>query len=163
MSRPDTAMIFAAGRGTRMRELTQHRPKPMIPLAGRPLIDHALDRVAEAGLRRAVVNTHYLPDALEAHLAQETRFDIALSHEPTLLETGGGLKKAAPLLRDGPVWTLNADAAWAGPSPFAAPDLHPVPGGACLLLVPKARAFAHPGRGNMRFDPGFQPGQRGMG
>jgi len=104
------AMIFAAGRGTRMRQLTADRPKPMVAVAGRPLVDHALDLLADAGITGAVINTHYRPAPLEAHLAAQSRVAVTLSPEPELLDTGGGLKAAAPLLAPGAVLTLNADA-----------------------------------------------------
>lgn len=114
---PDAVMIFAAGFGTRMGALTADRPKPLIPVAGRALIDHALALADRAGIGRKVVNTHYRAEALVAHLGN--RPDIALSHEvPDILDTGGGLRQALPLLGDGPVFTLNSDAAWTGPNPL---------------------------------------------
>jgi len=108
-------MIFAAGFGTRMGALTAQRPKPLIEVAGRPLIDHALDWADDAGLGRVVVNTHYLGDQIADHLRGR---DVAISHEPAILETGGGLRQALPLLGDGPVMTLNPDTLWAGPNPL---------------------------------------------
>ncbi|MCE6952524.1 nucleotidyltransferase family protein [Cereibacter sphaeroides] len=113
--RPDAVMIFAAGFGTRMGALTANRPKPMIEVAGRPLIDHALALADEAGVRRIVANTHYLPDSLHAHLEGRA----LVSHEPEILETGGGLRTALPLLGEGPVYTLNSDAVWTGANPLA--------------------------------------------
>ena len=109
-------MLFAAGFGTRMGTLTQTRPKPLIEVAGRPLLDHALALVDAAGLRRVVVNTHYLADQIRGHLAD--RPEIAISHEPEILETGGGLRQALPLLGPGPVFTLNTDAVWTGANPL---------------------------------------------
>lgn len=109
-------MLFAAGFGTRMGTLTQTRPKPLIEVAGRPLLDHALALVDAAGLRRVVVNTHYLADQIRGHLAD--RPEIAISHEPEILETGGGLRQALPLLGAGPVFTLNTDAVWTGANPL---------------------------------------------
>ncbi len=110
---PRTAMILAAGLGTRMRPLTDDRPKALVEVGGRALIDHVLDRLAEAGVERAVVNVHWFADRLEAHLAGRSRPAIAISDERAeLLETGGGLKKAAPLLGDGPVWVANIDSVW---------------------------------------------------
>lgn len=110
---PQSVMLFAAGFGTRMGALTATRPKPLISVADKPLIDHAL--ALTTGLRR-VVNTHYLAEQIVAHLAGQ---DVALSYEhPEILETGGGLKAALPLLGDGPVYTLNTDAVWAGPNPL---------------------------------------------
>lgn len=149
MTEMPPAMIFAAGRGLRMGALTAHQPKPMIPVAGRPLIDYALDIVANAGVRRAVVNTHYRPQGLAAHLAREDRLEVHTLHEEVLLETGGGLRNALPLLGSGPVWTVNADAIWSGPNPLGTLAAEgPLPHGARLLLVPKARARGHKGAGD---------------
>ena len=115
---PDTMMLFAAGKGTRMAPLTDVTPKPLIPVAGRPLLDHALDLAREGGARRIVVNTHHLGDQIVRHLAGS---GVAISDEAdALLETGGGLKKALPLLGDGPVLTMNPDVVWTGPNPVAA-------------------------------------------
>ena len=110
-------MLFAAGKGTRMQPLTHHLPKPLIPVAGRPLIDHALNLARQAHSAPIVVNTHYRADQIVAHLAGQ---DIRLSHEPILLETGGGLRAALPLLGPGPVILLNSDAVWTGPNPLIA-------------------------------------------
>ncbi|MGE3303715.1 MAG: nucleotidyltransferase family protein [Hyphomonadaceae bacterium] len=113
MSRPDTAMVMAAGLGTRMRPLTDHRPKPLIEVAGKALIDHMLDRAVAAGVTRAVVNVHYLADMIEAHLARRAAPRITISDERgERLETGGGLAKAAPLLGDKPFFVLNTDQIW---------------------------------------------------
>ncbi len=158
---PDTAMLFAAGRGTRMRHLTEDRPKPLVRVAGRPLIDHALDLLAGAGVRRVVVNTHYRGDQIEAHLAAERRVDIAISHEEgELLETGGGLRHAAPLLGSSPVWSLNPDAIWRGPNPLLTMS-GAVPGGARLLLVPRDRALGHKGPGDFFVEPDGRLRRRG--
>lgn len=108
---PKTAMVLAAGLGKRMRPLTDDRPKPLIEVAGKPLIDYALDRFAAAGVERAVVNVHYFADMMEAHLAARTAPEILVSDErDLLLETGGGLKKAAPLLGRAPFFCTNTDA-----------------------------------------------------
>jgi MurNAc alpha-1-phosphate uridylyltransferase len=113
MSLPRTAMVLAAGLGTRMRPLTDDRPKALVEVAGRTLIDHVLDRLAEAGVERAVVNVHYFADRLERHLAARSRPQILVSDERgELLETGGGLKKARPLLGDDPVLVANIDSVW---------------------------------------------------
>lgn len=113
----DTAMIFAAGFGTRMGDLTRDTPKPMLPLAGRPMIDHAIDLLHEAGIDRLVANTHYLPERLEEHL--KTR-GVTTLRETVILDTGGGLKAALPVLGSGPVITMNPDALWLGANPVTA-------------------------------------------
>lgn len=108
---PATAMVLAAGLGTRMRPLTDHLPKPLIKVAGNPLIDYTLDRFARAGVTRAVVNVHYRADQMEAHLTARRTPEIVISDERALLlETGGGLKKAAPHLGEAPVYCTNTDA-----------------------------------------------------
>lgn len=142
-------MIFAAGHGTRMRELTLDCPKPLIEVAGQTLIDRALALADQAGIARKVVNLHYLGHMIEAHLAG--RCDIAFSPEPdAALETGGGLQKALPLLGDAPVFTLNPDAIWTGGNPLAAlaTAWHPGRMAALLSLVPKSRATGHAGAGD---------------
>jgi MurNAc alpha-1-phosphate uridylyltransferase len=107
-------MVLAAGLGTRMRPLTDDRPKALVEVGGRALIDHVLDRLADAGVTRAVVNVHWFADRLEAHLAARGRGpEITISDERAeLLETGGGLKKAMPLLGDDPVFVANIDSVW---------------------------------------------------
>jgi MurNAc alpha-1-phosphate uridylyltransferase len=114
MTAPTTAMVLAAGLGTRMRPLTDDRPKALVEVGGRALIDHVLDRLAEAGVTRAVVNVHWFADRLEAHLGPRGRGpEIVISDErDLLLETGGGLKKARPLLGDAPVFVANIDSVW---------------------------------------------------
>jgi N-acetyl-alpha-D-muramate 1-phosphate uridylyltransferase len=143
---PDVAMVMAAGLGTRMGALTADRPKPLLPVAGRALIDHALDRVAEAGVSRAVVNLHWKADMLRAHLAGRTRPEVAFSDETgQLMETGGGLRKARPLLGPGPVFCLNSDAIWTGPAPLPrlAAAWDPDRMDALLLLVRREDAAAY--------------------
>ena len=111
-------MIFAAGRGSRMGDLTRDRPKPLIPVAGRALLDHALGVSNSPAVGRKVVNLHYLADQIAAHLAPT---DVALSWERDIvLETGGGLRHALPLLGPGPVLTLNSDIVWTGTNPLDA-------------------------------------------
>ena len=107
----ESAMILAAGFGTRMRPITNHTPKPLVPLNGRALIDHALDRLVAAGVKRVVVNTHYKAEMIAAHLKERRDVAIELSHEPVLLDTGGGVKKALPLLGEA-FYVLNADVFW---------------------------------------------------
>ena len=142
-------MIFAAGFGTRMGALTAERPKPLIPVAGRALIDRALDLAAGA---RVVVNLHYRGEMIRSHLAGR---GVAFSDEAAeILETGGGLRAALPLLAPGPVLTLNPDAVWTGPNPLAAlaAAFDPVRMDALLMLVPRARARAHHGAGDFAMD-----------
>ncbi len=155
----DVAMVMAAGLGTRMRPLTNDRPKPLVEVAGKPLIDHALDSLAAAGVARAVVNLHYKADQLEAHLAGRKAPVCALSDERAqLLDTGGGLVKAH---RDGlladPSFCLNSDNIWIdGPCDAyrelsAAWDASRMD--ALLLLVPHERAHNYAGRGDFHLDP----------
>ncbi len=116
---PHSVMLFAAGFGTRMKALTKTCPKPMIPVAGRPLIDHTLDLAQAIQPDRIVANLHYLPQVLEAHLTPK---DVLLSPEsPQVLDTGGGLRQALSLLGDDPVFTANTDLIWNGQIPFQTP------------------------------------------
>ena len=146
--RPEALMIFAAGLGTRMGALTLTRPKPLLEVAGRPLIDHALALALEAGVARIVVNTHAHAGQVRAHLARVAP-EVRVSHEPERLETGGGLKRALPLLGAGPVLTLNADMVWRGPNPLTLLGAAWRPGDrALLLLLPRAAAIGHAGAGD---------------
>ncbi len=158
---PRAVMIFAAGLGTRMGALTRDRPKPLIEVAGRPLIDHALALVRAAGIPRIVVNTHAHADQMRAHLARVAP-DALISHEPLLLETGGGLKRALPLLGPGPVLTLNADMVWSGPNPLTALAAAWTPGlGGLLCVVPRSAALGHTGPGDFFLDAAGRPTRRG--
>jgi N-acetyl-alpha-D-muramate 1-phosphate uridylyltransferase len=153
----DTAMILAAGLGKRMRPLTASQPKPMVRVAGKPLIDHALDRLADAGVAKAVVNVHYLADALEAHVLARAVPKITVSDERALLlETGGGMVKALPQLPD-PFFALNADNIWLDGPKSAFHDLSrrwdPDQMDALLLVVPHARAMNFSGPGDFHMDP----------
>lgn len=145
-------MLFAAGFGTRMAPLTAERPKPLIPVAGRALIDHARELAAGAGIGRIVANLHYLPDQLDRHLAG-TGVTTVLE-TPDILDTGGGLRNALPHLGPGPVFTLNTDAVWTGPNPLTAlaaawdPDRME----ALLMLVAPPDATGHAGAGDFRRD-----------
>src|SRR5215207_937998 len=110
---PRTAMVLAAGLGERMRPLTDRMPKPLVSVAGRPLIDHVLDRLAAAGIERAVVNVHYLADMIEGHLKGRTRPQILISDErQALLNTGGGVVKALPTIGAEPFIHVNSDTIW---------------------------------------------------
>lgn len=154
----DTAMVLAAGLGKRMRPLTATQPKPLVRVAGKALIDHSLDQLASAGVSRAVVNVHYLADALEAHLSmRSTPPETIISNErDQLLETGGGIIKALPELPD-PFFSLNSDNIWLdGPQDVfqqlsAAWD--PDQMDALLLLVSHAKALNHGGKGDFHLDP----------
>ena len=153
----DTAMVLAAGLGKRMRPLTASQPKPMVRVAGKPLIDHALDRLAEAGVARAVVNVHYLADALEAHVGARKTPQVTISDERALLlETGGGMIKALPQLPD-PFFALNADNIWLDGPNNAFAELsrrwNPDQMDALLLLVSHARAANFNGPGDFHMDP----------
>ncbi|MFQ5437722.1 MAG: nucleotidyltransferase family protein [Paracoccaceae bacterium] len=152
--RPGAVMIFSAGFGTRMRPLTHTRPKPLIEVAGRTLIDRALDLADDAGISRKVINTHYLGAQLADHLAG--RSDVCLSPEVGKpLETGGGLKRALPFLDGDCVFTLNPDAVWTGPNPLIAlaSAWEPRRMDALLMLVPLARATGHEGAGDFQCAP----------
>ncbi|MDC7682959.1 nucleotidyltransferase family protein [Asticcacaulis sp. BYS171W] len=108
-----TAFVLAAGLGTRMRPLTDDRSKALVEVGGRALIDHMIDRLIGAGVERCVVNVHYFADRLEAHLRRRTDVEVVISDErDALLETGGGLKKARPLLGDDPILVANIDSVW---------------------------------------------------
>jgi N-acetyl-alpha-D-muramate 1-phosphate uridylyltransferase len=110
---PKTAMVFAAGLGLRMRPITDTLPKPLVKVGGRALIDHCLDRLAENGVERAVVNLHWLADQIEAHLAGRRSPKILISDErATLLDQGGGIKRALPMIGDDPFLICNTDAFW---------------------------------------------------
>ena len=153
----DTAMILAAGLGKRMRPLTASQPKPLVRVAGKALIDHALDRLAEAGVAKAVVNVHYLADALEAHVLARPTPKVTVSDERALLlETGGGMAKALPQLPD-PFFALNADNIWLDGPKSAFHDLSrrwdSETMDALLLVVPHARAMNFAGPGDFHMDP----------
>ena len=153
MTPPDALMVFAAGRGTRMAPLTDVTPKPLIRVGGQTLLDRALALGRQGGARRIVVNTHHLGAQIRDHLAGT---DVAISDEAgALLETGGGLRKALPLLRSGPVITLNPDVIWTGANPVAglraAWDADRMD--ALLMLVPLASTRGRLGGGDFALDP----------
>jgi N-acetyl-alpha-D-muramate 1-phosphate uridylyltransferase len=155
---PHSAMVMAAGLGKRMRPLTATRPKPLIEVAGKSLLDRALDGVAAAGIQHAVVNAHYFADQIEA--AVKTRLTpghIDLSDERALLlETGGGITKALPLLKGDSFYTINADNMWIdGPVDtlrLIAQRWDAAEMDALLLLVPLSRANGYEGRGDFHMD-----------
>jgi len=150
---PDAVMIFAAGFGTRMGALTKTCPKPLLQVGGKPLLDHALALADRAGVARRVVNTHYLGEQVQGHLA--TRSDTVISDEADeLLDTGGGLRAAKPLLAADPVFTLNSDAVWSDITALAqlakAWDASRMD--ALLLTVPLTRAHGRAGAGDFSTD-----------
>jgi N-acetyl-alpha-D-muramate 1-phosphate uridylyltransferase len=159
MTEAKTAMVLAAGFGERMRPLTLRIPKPLVPLAGRALIDHVLDRLASAGVKTAVVNVHYLPDQLEAHLAgrrarpPET---IVSDERGLLLDTGGGVKKILPKLGPGPFFIHNADSVWSeGATPALSRMLrkwNPETMDCLLLLAPVTTSIGYAARGDFKMD-----------
>ena len=144
-------MLFAAGFGTRMGALTRDRPKPLLPVAGRCLLDHALHIVDGAGMRTRVVNTHYHADQIAGHVAGR---NVSVSHEAEILETGGGLRAALPLLGAGPVMTLNTDAVWTGENALTelAKGWHDGMA-ALLLLAPVVQTVGHGGTGDFLLAP----------
>jgi MurNAc alpha-1-phosphate uridylyltransferase len=156
MAREDkinTAMVLAAGFGTRMRPITDTIPKPLVRLDGRALIDHALDRLAEAGITRSVVNVHYLADLIETHLQGRPTPEIVVSDERgAVLETGGGVARALPLLGPHPFIVHNSDSVWkdGGRSNVAALtsgwEPHRMDG--LLLLARRDRSLGYDGRGD---------------
>lgn len=151
---PTTAMVLAAGLGTRLKPITDHTPKPLVSVAGRSLLDRCLDRLVEAGVTRAVVNIHWLGSQIRDHLANRRDIAITISDETgRLLETGGGLVKALPLLGDMPFFSVNADLIWrdeSTPSSLQrlAEAFDPARMDALLLLQPRERATGHDGPGD---------------
>jgi MurNAc alpha-1-phosphate uridylyltransferase len=157
-STPRRAMVLAAGLGTRMRPLTDKIPKPLVPVAGKPLIDHVLDRLADAGVARAVVNVHYMAEQIEQHLAYRTRPQIVISDERgLLLGTGGGVARALPQLGHAPFFHINSDTIWIdGVQPNLArlaETFDPDTMDALLLLAPTAGSIGYAGRGDFAMAP----------
>ncbi|MDV4144675.1 nucleotidyltransferase family protein [Shimia sp. FJ5] len=150
---PDSVMLFAAGFGTRMRHLTKDQPKPLVKVAGVPLIEHTLSLAKAISPRKIVANLHYKPTQLEAYLHKQGVETIL--ETPDILETGGGLKNALPLLGRHPLFTANTDAIWQGPNPFSylrqawSPDRMD----ALLLCVPLENTRGHSGTGDFVLDP----------
>lgn len=146
-------MLFAAGFGTRMKHLTADRPKPMVQVSGAPLIDHALGLAQDIAPSVIVANLHYRPETLVAHL---TPLGVkTVIERPNILETGGGLRNALPLLGDGPVITMNTDAIWQGPNPLRLliDAWNPDTMDALLMGVPPAQALEHAGAGDFTLAP----------
>ena len=151
---PELAFVMAAGLGKRMRPLTATRPKPLVEVKGRALLDHVFDRLRAAGVKRAIVNVHYLADALEAHLAARVKgIELVVSDERgELMETGGALVQARDLIGDAPFLCVNSDNLWVdGPADairLLAAQWDDARMDALLLLVPLARAECHRGQGD---------------
>lgn len=161
-----TAMLLAAGLGTRMKPLTDTCPKPLIEVGGRTLIDRVLDKLAAQGVTRAIVNVHYFPDMLAAHVTKRTDIAIIISDErDEVLETGGGVIKALPLLGDDPFFVINTDVTWAsaGDSTFSdmAAAYDPARMDALLLLAPMANTLGFRGPGDFYLAPDGQVERRG--
>jgi N-acetyl-alpha-D-muramate 1-phosphate uridylyltransferase len=155
---PKTAMVFAAGLGARMRPITDTLPKPLVKVAGKALIDHCLDRFAEAGVERAIVNVHWLADQIEEHLASRTAPSIVISDERAqLLDQGGGIRRALPLLGADPFFLCNTDAFWIeGPRSNLrrlAEAFDPERMDAALLVASSAGAVGVDWPGDFSFDP----------
>lgn len=154
-----TAMILAAGLGTRMRPMTLNKPKPLQLVGGRTMLDHALDKLVAAGVRRAVVNTFYLAEQIDAHLKNRRDIEIVMSRENELLDTGGGIANALPLFGDKPFFALNADLPWIeGPVPSLtrmrqAWDADKMDALLLLMRRDKARGFS-PDKGDYAMESG---------
>jgi N-acetyl-alpha-D-muramate 1-phosphate uridylyltransferase len=154
---PRTAMVLAAGLGERMRPLTEKTPKPLVPVAGKPLLDHVLDRLAAAGVERAVVNVHYLADQIERHVASRKAPQIVISDERArLLNTGGGVVRALSKIGGEPFFHINSDTIWID---GVQPNLErlteafdPDSMDALLLLAPSAHSIGYAGRGDYLMD-----------
>jgi len=155
---PQTAMVLAAGYGERMRPLTNTRPKPLVTVSGRALLDHVLDKLAQAGVATAVVNVHYLADQIEAHVAGRKAPHIVISDErDKLLDTGGGVVKALPLLGTEPFLLVNSDSIWLDGTRSnlqrLAAAFDPEQMDALLLLAPSATSIGYSGRGDFAMAP----------
>lgn len=166
MTKVKTAMLLAAGLGTRMKPLTDTLPKPLIEVGGRTLVDRVLDKLVAQGVTRAIVNVHYLADLMEAHLKQRKDLEIIISDErETLLETGGGVVKALPLLGNDPFFVVNTDVTWAtaGDDTFAAmaEAYDPLTMDALLLLADMGATLGFRGPGDFFLGPDGQIQRRG--
>jgi N-acetyl-alpha-D-muramate 1-phosphate uridylyltransferase len=151
--KPHKAMVLAAGLGLRMRPLTDTMPKPLVPVAGKPLLDHVLDRLADAGVTEAVVNVHYLPDQIIAHTATRAHPRVIISDErDEVLGTGGGVVKALPLLGTEPFFHVNSDTMWIegvrSNLTRLADAFDPERMDILLLMAPTASSIGYSGRGD---------------
>ena len=163
MKIPESAMVLAAGLGLRMRPITEHMPKPLVRVAERTLLDRALDHLEAAGVPRAIVNAHYFADQIVAHLKTRTRPQTQISIEETLLETGGGVAKALPLLGES-FYVVNSDIMWLdGKVPALirlARAWDPERMDALLLMQRTASAVGYEGIGDYVLDPNGIPRRR---
>jgi len=159
---PESAMIFAAGFGTRMAPLTNTRPKPMLTLGGRPMIDYCIAMIRAAGDFGIVVNTHYLAEQIETHLAGLPNLQC-IREEPEILETGGGLRNALPLLGQAPVITANSDVIWSGTNPVTQllAAWRPDRMDGLMTMVPMTAARGHTGFGDFFLEPDNRLRRRG--
>jgi MurNAc alpha-1-phosphate uridylyltransferase len=157
-------MVLAAGRGVRLRPITDTLPKPLVRIAGRTMLDHAIDRLEAAGVTRIVVNTHYLGELVVAHLRARPSPEIVFSPEAIALETGGGVRNALPLLGDEPFFVVNGDSLWVdGPTPALARLAAAWDGATAdvlLLLQPTATAVGYEGIGDYAVDAAGKPHRR---
>ena len=158
---PATAMVLAAGLGTRMRTISQTKPKPLVQVQKRTLIDHVLDRISGAGVVNAVVNVHHFADSIEEHLKARTRPRIAISDERNkLLGTGGGIAKALPLLGNAPFLLINSDSLWIENATSnlvrLARFFDRLRMDAALLLAETKNAHGYEGPGDYALEPGTQ-------
>ena len=156
-ARPDTAIVLAAGLGQRMRPITDTLPKPLVEVGGRALIDHALARLAAAGVERVIVNVHHLADLVEAHVRRRAPAVVVSDERDALLETGGGVKRALPLIGGEPFLVLNSDSLWIeGPQanlPGLAAAWDPERMDVLLLLASTATSVGYDGPGDFVMDP----------
>ena len=162
----ERAMVLAAGLGQRMRPITDTLPKPLVEIGGKAMLDHALDRLAEAGVREAVVNVHHLAEQIETHLSARTSPRITISDERSqLLETGGGVRKALPLLGDNPFFHVNSDSLWSetGHSNLGAMSLgwDPAAMDMLLLLARREDSIGFDGAGDFFRDEAGHLSRRG--
>ena len=153
----ERAMILAAGRGTRMRSLTDELPKPLIKVKDRPLIDRIVDKIVAFGITQGVVNVCYLGDMIKADLSKRADISLTFSEEEEALETGGGVKKALPLLGEKPFFVINSDPLWTEERPSLADmaqSFDETEDDILLLLWPKERVFGHDGKGDYYLENG---------
>lgn len=168
MTRVRRAMVLSAGFGERMRPITEKIPKPLVPLMGKTLLDHVLDRLDAAGVEQAVVNVHYLPEQIEAHLKARSHRGpetVVSDERALLLDTGGGAAKALPLLGDGPFFIHNSDSVWSEGVTPALPHMlrhwNPAFMDCLLLLAPLSTSLGYNGRGDFDMAPDGRLSRRG--